>query len=425
MLKAKNIIILFCLNYILVVIASLFIESAMLSNKATEMQSMIQTAADMALEQLQVSDDFFIQDNSYYGETRVNEYKVKMPSDTEGKFKTVNMFKALTGETDKVEIYKKMFVADDFNAWLGTASKVKVMAADFSSGGINWYFVPTVWQMGYSDLNMNLIANGDMHKIKAVSGSNKIGGDTAALLSPEGFAQDYNWLRIERPSGYCLSPIALGVTYINKEYLQELFINNMDLLMRSQYSGLELGDGIAKGSTYSSWVDNTSLAYYNPINNGKFTLLRGTRETHNVDGINVSTYSGIRQPDIEYKVIDMYDSLNDDLLLTLFGSTANELKSDARRYLPNGAVAADGRIVVAKVTLYANVVVPYESLVIRELRGMADASGSIDTLELGVATDAGVERNNGKWNFLDVNIWNTNDPSDYCYEYTTYFAVTP
>ena len=76
MLKARNIMIIFCLSYLCMVITSFFIESAALSKKASSIQTMIQTAADMALEQSQATDDFFV-DTGYYTS---GGYDIMLPS---------------------------------------------------------------------------------------------------------------------------------------------------------------------------------------------------------------------------------------------------------------------------------------------------------------------------------------------------------
>ena len=60
MFKARNIIITFCISYLLLIATSFFFESAALTKKGANIQAMVQTAADMSLEQAQATDDFFV-----------------------------------------------------------------------------------------------------------------------------------------------------------------------------------------------------------------------------------------------------------------------------------------------------------------------------------------------------------------------------
>lgn len=390
MLKARNIIIIFCLNYLLVVVASIFVEVALLSHKAMIIQSMMQTAGDMALEQLQISDDFFTKTG--YGIK--NEYMIKVPlyGLDYGDF---SMFDELTGENDRPNIYKKMYKPDKLKDWIKKASNVTIPVRYYDGSFLRWYEVPKVWQMGYEDLGF---ASMDTpKKVKSMDGMKTIDDiDT--------FIKTYKWGLIKKDgaydnsaSSYYLSPISLGLTYFDEDYLMNLFINNMDLLMRAQYydpdvsNCLAQSEGILRGSTYTKYVSGYP-SEWNPINNGQFTLLRGPQVT------NTFLYKGLDKVQVEYKVMDMYDDANEEMNLMLFGNTSDELCDHAKKNSPNGAVATKNPIIVAKVTFPARIIVPYTSLVFREMR-------SNDT---------------GSDNFLDIKF---ND--NYKMTYTTFFAVTP
>lgn len=441
-MKAKNIIIILCINYVLMFVISLFIETAYLGHKATLIQNMIQTAADMALEQVQVSDDFFTSEG--YGLVD-SEYKIKVPTITGSEYAEANMYTALSGKTTRNDIYFDAFnksnPANGFADWIPAASKVKGMVAQFNTGGINWYYVPKVLQMG-SDI---LTDSPALNQVNSVSPSNyKVGGIVSGM-GTNTFIDLYGWQNAAKggrvngvDTTYYLTPISLGLTYINKEYVQKLFINNMDLLMRSQYDDITWGEGmygtseLTKSTAYASLVDDTTFsgADYNPINNGVFTLLRGEADTHTVSGAGtVEMFKGLKEPDIEYKVIDMYDtsSNNKDLLLMLFGRDANYLKSQAKN-LPNGVKANENRFIVAKVTFYAHVVVPFESLIMKEFRGMSSSSSGVtlgDRLIGTFGADISNKNNDGTNNFLDINIHKTGSEDDYVLEYTRFFAVAP
>ena len=65
MLKAKNIVIIFILNYLLILLVCCLLEIIFISNHATQAQLLMRTAADMALEQVQATDDFFVSGGGY------------------------------------------------------------------------------------------------------------------------------------------------------------------------------------------------------------------------------------------------------------------------------------------------------------------------------------------------------------------------
>ena len=66
MFKAKNILVIFFINYAIIVVVSAFAELWFVADKAQEVQVLVSTAADMALEQTQATDDFFIKNRGYY-----------------------------------------------------------------------------------------------------------------------------------------------------------------------------------------------------------------------------------------------------------------------------------------------------------------------------------------------------------------------
>ena len=292
--------------------------------------------------------------------------------------------------------------------------------------GFAWYKIPTVSQVG---LNVTGINN------NTASVTNAGGVFVSESLAMELFS-NYHYDTHKRigynESGqvdYYVTPISTGITYLNEDVLNTLFINNMDLLMRAKYSkeGWDLntekgGNGVLKGETYSSLITDSGVSAFNPINNGSFTFIRGPiRAVYN----GVTTYKGV-VPKIRYKVIDMYDSSNDNILVMLFGANKtakNDLgvvtgvfssKADYLKFLdkdildPATGLPYDEKlIVVAEVTFYADILVPYSTMVMREFRGTMDG---------------------GTNNYLDIKHKSTGvvgATGNDCFSYTTYFAVTP
>ena len=109
--------------------------------------------------------------------------------------------------------------------------------------------------------------------------------------------------------------------------------------------------------------------------------------------------------DIEYKVVDMYNYNNEDLLVYVFGSFKNGLptKVDYLRAIGSTNINPDTglpyperNIVIAKITFKADILVPYSTPIMKFLSqyGRPESQGFLDR---GSNT----------------------------FEYTTFFAVTP
>lgn len=426
--SCKNVIIVAILNYVLIIVVCAFSEFFFVADIAQEVQTLVRTASDMALEQAQATDDFFVLGSSYNTDS-ANGYNILM--ERNGDFEKVSMYEGIYGVDtnvvgNKEVVFNKLYDTSDFKSVANTFGNIRSSVAYYNSArtGINWYKLPKIAQVG-----LNVTGWGS--NITNVQSSSGAGVDTSVfngIINLYGFntalrkGYDYTTGSVV---DYFMTPISLGVTYVNPDLLNQLFLNNMDLLMRAKYfkGGMKLntekgGNGILKGETWADTITDTSLDVYNPINNGKFTLVRGTTK---VDNNGFKAFNGI-EPKIDYKVIDMYDASNDDLLIMLFG--ANKTTDDGRtfptkaeylEYLDmntldpaTGSPYTKKLISVAKVTFYADVIVPYTSLPIRDFRGNIDGSDK---------------------NFLDVQHTGTSGIRGFsgndCYSYTRYFAVAP
>ena len=65
MLKARNILLIFILNYFAILLVCCLLEIIFITNNAQEAQLLMRTAADMALEQIQATDDYFTSGGGY------------------------------------------------------------------------------------------------------------------------------------------------------------------------------------------------------------------------------------------------------------------------------------------------------------------------------------------------------------------------
>lgn len=420
MLKAKNIMIILVLNYLLIVVFCSFSELLFISNKATSVQLMIRTAADMALEQVQATDDFFLP-NSGYRLDSSKAYTITTPYSSGSSYQSVPAFEAITDKTSKLEMYEYMYgngrIDDFITETSGNVLDITVSAgywrynpANPQFSGLTWYKLPRISQMG-----VGITGN----RAKKVYNANGYATSVPGQVINEIWGM-YELDKHEKSAyhsngsieNYFMTPLSLGITYINEEALQYFFMNNMELLMRSKYVENDIalntkagGDGVLTGSTFTDYID-MSIQNSNPINNGEFTLLRG--EEYVSSNTSALLYKGV-MPKIRYKVIDLYDDSaeNEILLKMIFGGNTGTFTSkaayfknlDAGVYDPaTNLPYANKPFVVAEVTFYADVIIPYTTLPLREMRAKETDSNELSKLYFGDNGPAVIRANN----YLDV-----------------------
>lgn len=433
MFKARNIIITFCISYLLLIATSFFFESAALTKKGANIQAMVQTAADMSLEQAQATDDFFVD----VGYATGGGYDIMLPTISGDAFAPVPMYEAVTGMTTREDIFKYLYDTTDFRQWAKDTSGVTTQMAYLNStGNIVWCRVPKIIRFGVDYLDTSSFGNvkqlnSNIETTSRISGVSVI--DVANL---------YNFNSPKQTTSvgdYYLTPISLGMTYFNPTVLGRLFSANMDLLMRAKVidSSRDISEyeGVLTSGYYNQLVDVSTFrsGRGNPVNDGTFTFLRG--DSHTVmtsTGQTCSVYDGVA-PKIEYKVIDMYNKSNnsdvEDMVKHAFGRSSDYLKSkNTNKLYNNGSSITSNPCVVAKVTFYAPIIVPYSTSIAREFRTMSEPG--LQTRYLNNFT-SGIN-NNGTRNFANVKFdathtGLTDSPkyNEFCIEYTTYFAVAP
>lgn len=457
MLRARNIMLILVINYALIVLVCMFGEFSYIGVQAQHVQTLIATAADMALDQAQATDDFFLPSGGYMLEDR-NTYTMKMPNAL-GNFTNANVFQVVTGTTEKEDMFKYLYGTDDYKNFVTSEGYKVQMSAGFINpssqlGRIEWAKVPRIAQVG-SRLSDGTTINPDLKAYVRASTGGSV--STAGRNSIWRLYQFDNAQKTAYSNGstvnYYMTPISLGITYFNKELLQTLFMNNMDLLMRAKYArtGEDLntedgGNGIYQGVFYADLLKSRDrLGNANPINDGYFTLLRGPAYDTPVDG--VKKYIGV-EPEITYKVIDLYSDSSNNLLETLFGGVAahNEAAKNAGYGVNSYSSVADyfrsrdrniidystglpyehKAIVVAQITFKADIIVPYTMPVVREMRGHSTDSGTLGSMILSGVTNNGGAGNN----WMDIRRSGSGESSQWgngseLFTYTTLFAVAP
>lgn len=382
-MKARNILIILVINYLLISFVSSVSELWSIDAKAKHIQSMVSTAADMALLQAQTVDEFFLPGDGNVEEDVVASIKTHRG----GAFELIPLMEAFYGIRPNAEnaselLFRQLYDTPElraFAAGLGVVTEPVSFWNDTRTG-FSWYRVPAIAQVG-----LDLIGRPESVTRVTTPDGRSVTNEKAAEIF-----ENYGLNHFQKRSDvygeeviFFQSPVNLGITYVNSDLLGRLFINNMDLLMRSKYARNSIslmstqgGNGVLLGGTFNNSVVGT-VNRYNPINDGRFTLLRGVAAS-NYFGF--SSFSGIT-PEIEYQVIDMYDPANDPILINLFGgnrvldgvafsSKAEYLRAMDRHIIDpaTGMPFTFKPIVVAKVTFYADIIIPFSSILIRELR---------------------------------------------------------
>lgn len=487
--RYKHIITMIILTYATSLILSGFVESLYMYEKVSQLNFIMRTAGDMALEQTQITDDFFKPNDSFVVKDRLanandehKDFKIKVPNTTNTKFEEVNLYQEYTGidvtsANAKSAIYHTLYSADgsafkheldssDTDAL--TKEKIKKIKTPIininSAGGLDTIFIPTLAQMG--------IANTGTYKDKAKDNEKGITGNFSQYINissdlkgmSKELVKGYELDRVTKMSeldgediDYYLTPLSLGITYLDKDLLQLLFINNVNLLMRAKYSdnmdrgGSDyIGRGILRGQTFADVVDNSAGGMdENYINNGIISVEVGSPSPGH-GKLRQGSSNRNERVEIRYKVIDMYDNANERILKEVLGvipqSQMNKFhvskygdyyKALDLKDRQNGTTVTQltKPIVVAEVKFKLNTIIPYSTIGMRELRAYSNPSGA------GVRPRNLLNINESQYNttrnYLDMRPMQiTGDSPIYqadgtpqngprLVEYTRLFAITP
>lgn len=486
--RYKHIITMIILTYATSLILSGFVESLYMYEKVSQLNFIMRTAGDMALEQTQITDDFFKPEDSFVVQDRLEnasdehkDFKIKVPNTTNTKFEEVNLYQEYTGinatsANAKSAIYHTLYSVDGsaFKQELDssdpealTKEKIKKIKTPIininSAGGLDTIFIPTLAQMG--------IANTGTYKEQTVDDKKGIRGDFSNYITSsdlQGMNKElrkgYELDRVTKMSeldgkdiDYYLTPLSLGITYLDKDLLQLLFINNVNLLMRAKYSdnmdggGSDyIGRGILRGQTFADVVDNSAGGMdENYINNGIISVEVGSPSPGH-GKLRQGSSNRNERVEIRYKVIDMYDNANERILKEVLGvipqSQMNKFhvskygdyyKALDLKDRQNGTTVTQltKPIVVAEVKFKLNTIIPYSTIGMRELRAYSNPSGA------GVRPRNLLNINESQYNttrnYLDMRPMQiTGDSPIYqadgtpqngprLVEYTRLFAITP
>lgn len=319
-----------------------------------------------------------------------------------------------------------------------------------------------------------------MGKVNAKKGSSPISEFIRVALA-NGFRTSKKESAIYGGGSYFVTPLSLGLTYLDNDLLSYCFINNMDLLMRTKYidrSTTSAGKlqtmtftekGAGQGlpaelglNQYTTVQQEAIIKNYNVINNGNFALVKGKYDSY---GDFKSSMKETTSTEITYMIIDMYNNTGDaeqkkateTILKQIFSaykggkigdkaaSSVGE-QSSVSNYLKaistdtdtiTGAPLEHKYIVVAKIDFYADIIVPYTSSVFRDFALRYDSKTNLEGTAIrshgtyNDITGAGQVADN---NFLNIGYTErkgtvgeriSDVTGNTMYHYTTYFAVAP
>lgn len=466
MLKPRYILIIIIFVFIGVTIAGFGFEQVFIERAARTAYVYTTTAAECALRNATMSDEFFTsgvtRDGAASKAAQINGKSVNTASAASGllvdngfnTFKRENVFLWTYGISggnvvdNATEAYETLFTTTEFNNWAtnilnlttqtnkNNASRQLFWSDEllyrapgeiepslhYASGTTR---IPKLLTMG-ADLFITKLGYNEHHvydamaavsKAKTGSAESFYGKSYSSLAAPLSDTQkvanilgaadywDYvrkssitvssdNWYEGVEDVTYFYTPTSLGLTYIDPNVLDVFFRANMDLLMRAQYiDSSYVGSTASVASEYEAWFGNKDGIHYASdvtstwgqyaVNNGSFYYLRG-KPQRNAEGIieYLNPAGGTyKKPDIEYMYITLSrDDLNKmsaseqaawNNVLTRAVSPVTTLSSLVNSHTANNGERYE--LCIAKVSFYADFVVPYTSA---PMRGMAKNFGS-------------------------------------------------
>lgn len=418
MLKPRYILIIFIIFFVSITVAGFAIDQHFIRSAASDITSYVQTAADCALEAVTLSDEFFTNtaQNGYSsaigslggGEAAASRDNKLLVDIGDGKGLVAKNPFQLTYNTNNVtNTYAAMFANNTrFMSWAKNIFNVQMTSPEvWVASGTKKAKIPELCTMG-TKMFANKIKDftSDLYGTLACQGMTQGSSslqDTFVynMLEPYDYWEYRRETSISGTSGkhlvYFLTPVSLGYTYIDKYTLDILFRANLDLLMRAKY----INNG-KLSSAYSAVIDQT---YYpdsteigsdwtnTVVNNGQFYYVRGKlQKSSKSDACGAYAYNFGTQPDIQYVYITLTPQDRNYLInktacsssLWLTNNNINKinntlaqainptvtLQSLAKNYTGTG----NYDIVLAKVTFYAEFIIPYQT---SPMRGMAEHFG--------------------------------------------------
>lgn len=367
--------------------ATVFAEIAYYNTAAASINRTVILAAEQAVTQVLASDELFTADVSGIGRYKNESYStVKIADGFANSYTNANLFDVVyktNGDKDTLFtlMYQQNALFEDA-AYMRELCKVSTQINDTLR-------IPLIARMGLltgngSGSNAMLVGTAYDELKTAVDD----GGYPMSMVKYSG----RDWMHLyetkkeytthtKNSEYYYLAPTNVGVTYLDPNILQTAFATNMDVLMRASVAqsnrlsdNVGIPDALFGGGEDYVITDVTAdtVERQNIINNGNFAYVKGERSplvgVGYTGGYNADNDYIV--PEISYKVVDVCDPANE----TLIRMSVSEIEgvSDFESYqnwLVNRGidVTQPHYCVVAKITFYADIIVPYGTALSRNL----------------------------------------------------------
>lgn len=416
-------------------------EMSYLDTVVSEINRTMITASEQAINQVLASDELFTADTGNNGRYMNTSYTtIKTADGNATKYTDENLFEVVYKTTKKHDLYLRMFKDNAMfsnSAYMYDLCKVKTLV-----GGR--FDIPLIARMGLLSRNPEMLTGPAYDYLKQVV------DDSGYSLSTVEFGnrdwmhlyevkKEYNNANLEKEY-YYLAPTNVGITYLDPNLLQTAFATNMDVLMRAKYAqtgDVSVGVGIpdvvfAGGEDYVLSEDLQKFAIQNNIiNNGHFAYVKGERSTSvgvgYTGGVNANHENVV--PTISYKVVDVCDPNNETLIRMAVSEIAGP--SDPEHYkawLETQGIDTKKShyCVVAKITFYADIIVPYSTPLSRNLYSLYRRGAGTTNELFQVEIDSKTLLEHGAPDFYntDKNMISDVTGNPY-YTYTTYVAIMP
>lgn len=382
-----------------------FNEFSSLHTKCANLNYVMESVVDSSVEQCILSDDFYLNGNNY-GNGSVSQDHLVTPA-------SLWVFNKTGSGSGTLK--NMLSVSDNYNTNGGGIQGIKSM---INAWGINTNISSSVAKAYTRKLYLDqydtisfrrfydwLDSTGLFKtKIYSFESNSYVGRDvftlalmgvndtqfTNGLSSPITTTDEINSIEKEGKNGnYYLTPTALGITYIDKNILKPVLINNFQYMMATHYGEQDTGNkhfGCLNNSTrfyeYRNLDNHQHSSNEYIVNDGYFEL-----------DLNSIT------PEIEYIVLGL--DFNDQDVTGLTDIEANNIRERVLGYSPTVGSKGYKYIVVAKITVKSRIYMQYSSWVMQRL------SGNTGNSTLSVQT---INSDGTKKNYLE-------------YSYTTYKAV--
>lgn len=435
MFRLRNTLIILVILYVMVTFGTAVYELGSIATTSAHIQRTVSASADIALNQVMASDELF-NNGDFADKFNSMDVTTVYIADVDSiNYSKVNLFETVYKTTDKQALHYRMYGNNPVFNNMQYMQDICRMRTTLGS-----YNIPTIARLGLLDTTSGVYLDqtGAYLKEQLDNSSynismNKYNTDWLQVYSAK---KTYKTRR--GTETYYLAPTNVGITYVDPQLLQTAFVSNMDLLMRSKYRKLENGlsngmgvpsSGLAGEHQRISLKAQETVESYNIINDSQFAFVKG-----NISNSIGKGYTGGRlsnnktvSPDISYKILDMTNPENASLVRLALGGIP-DAKSYSDWLTSLGLTEhSDKYMVVAKITFFADIIVPYKTVIAREWYNMYmnNINTGSDLYQVEVTDTSAIDLHTDLTSLTHNGTTLSAVTGNPLYEYTTYIAIVP